>query len=111
MKIVNRQITHVWEQSDWVNVTEADLETLKNWAEHPYTGTTPDELAAYVDKLGDFLSYPNSTANAPEIAKELYDCLFGDGLNRHLIKEIRDNSKIIVARNDAKELGEAESFM
>lgn len=109
--IYNFQIVQTAERSNKIKLTDEDIQSLKNWAENPYTGTSDQDLVKYIAELQ--YTFP-SPETAPELAQRLYDQLFGDEKERTECwnsLENSDDSKLILEDKDGNSLAEAESSM
>lgn len=110
-KIYNFQITQIGERSNIIEITDEDLQTLKDWKENPYKGTTDQDLVQYVAELQ--FTFP-SPETAPDFAQYLYDQLFGDDKERTELwnsLEKSGDSKLMLDDNDGNTLAEAGSSM
>lgn len=119
-KIYNYQVVTTGYRSNEVEISSDDLQALKEWKEHPYTGATDEELVKYIAGLSEYMydemmdMSGEKETNIPEFAKNLYSQLFGDGVERtELWNSLNKSgeSELKLEDNEGNELGSAASLM
>ena len=114
MKIANVQVYEACDRSEFVEVSDAEIEELRKWKGYPFIGETETELAAYVAGLAEKIDEDDDSADTPEIAIRLRVSFWGGDVSRVEMWNSRDNlhdSKITVFDEDERELGKADSTM
>lgn len=114
MKIANVQVYEVCDRSEFVEISDDEIEELKAWKGYPFTGETEAELAAYVAGLGGVMSEDEAPDDTPEVALSLFLSFWGGNMARITMWDSsfnRNESKITVFDDDERELGKADSTM
>ncbi len=113
MKIANVKSYTVCERSEFVELSDEDIEELRQWKAHPYKGKSAAALAAYVANLEELFTSGEELEDAPMIADRLASELWTDIVRTKMwdSDSSDSDSKITVFDDDENELGSSGSNM
>ena len=73
MKVAVQAVFRVCNRTALVDVSDADLKTLKDWKGCPYKGKTPKDFVTYLPSLLNYIrDQSEEDLTAPKIARELF---------------------------------------